>query len=115
MANDSAAPVAAAMLRLGEAASTKASSSQGVTRLSRNVQRLYISSSGQSPNSSTAPAAPNRLNWRRRPSANNSAQLASLASSMHSLPNPMAEAYRLNPLVNIDHNESWIQPAGAWS
>jgi hypothetical protein len=92
MANDRAAPVAAAMLLRGEAARTKASSSQGVTRLSRNVQRLYISSSGHSPNSSTAAAAPARLNRRRRPSANSRAQLASLASSMHSLPNPIAES-----------------------
>jgi hypothetical protein len=115
MANDSAAPVAAEMLLRGEAARTNASSSQGVTRLSRNVQRLYISSSGQSPNTSTAPAAPHRLNCRRRASANRSMLLASLASSMHSLPNPMAESYRLKPLVSIDHNEIWIQPAGAWS
>jgi len=114
-ANDSAAPVAAAMLLRGEAASTNANSSQGVTRLSRNVQRLYISSSRQSPNSSTVPAAPKRLNCRRRASANSSALLASLASSMHSLPNPIAESYRLNPLVSIDHSEIWIQPAGAWS
>ena len=60
-------------------------------------------------------AAPGRLNWRRRPSANSSAQLASLAISMHSLPKPIAESCRLKPLVSIDHSESWIQPAGAWS
>jgi hypothetical protein len=115
MANDSAAPVAARMLRRGEAASTNDSSSQGVTRLSRKVQRLYINSSGQSPNSTTVPAAPNRLSCRRRPRANRSAQLTSLAISMHSLPKPIAESCRLNPSVSIDHSESWIQPAGAWS
>jgi len=40
IAKDMAAPVAAAMLRRGEYASTNANSSQGVTRLSRNVHRL---------------------------------------------------------------------------
>ena len=115
IANDSAAAVVAAMLLRGVYASTNASSSQGVTRLSRKVQRPYSSSSGDTPNSSTAAAAPGRPKPSRRLSTYSSAALASLASSMHSLPKPMAELWRLNPSVSIDHSPITIQPAGVWS
>jgi len=95
-----ALPVAAARLRLGEAAKASAARIHITARLSRNTIRWNTIARGLRPKSRTAPAAARRCMPRRRASRYIMAALMTLAQIITSRPADTAVCRRSNSLVS---------------